>query len=105
MPVQATMWIGATVISASSRSSLKRDHQRVRSKDLSACASTSSAPRALSSSLPPGTGRETNSAMRRRSVRRRGRSSAINTRPVISAQSAATNNIPAGERQNRSARD
>ena len=43
--------------------------------------------------------------MRRRSVRRRGRSSAINTRPVISAQTAATNSIPAGERQNRSARD
>ena len=43
--------------------------------------------------------------MRRRSVRRRGRRSMISTRPVISAQTAATTSIAAGERQNRSARD
>ncbi len=43
--------------------------------------------------------------MRRRNVRRRGRRSAISTRPVSSAHTAATDSIPAGERQNRSASD
>ena len=105
-PVQSTMWNAGMRISASSSVSLKRAHHLVASSERSAPTSTRLVirPFASSGSLGP-VWTETNSAIRLRSVRRRGRTTARTARPSSPAVSSATTSIVSGDCSTRLAAD